>query len=78
MSSTYEPHGATSNTDTSLGHASYSAGRIQGYLTAVDRGDAPITTLMQQQDANSRNAARQAKVRGEVSDAIEKYNQTAN
>ncbi|OTA53711.1 hypothetical protein K449DRAFT_439914 [Hypoxylon sp. EC38] len=48
---------------------------ILAYTTAVAKGDAPITTLLQQQIIGVELAARRAKVQREVDDAINKYKQ---
>lgn len=48
---------------------------ILAYTTAVSKGDAPITTLLQQQDIEVELAVRHAKVQREVDDAMKKLKQ---
>ncbi|KAI4862433.1 hypothetical protein F4820DRAFT_24364 [Hypoxylon rubiginosum] len=71
----HEQHGAAANEGVSASQTSYSARSIQEYVTAVARGDAPITTLLQQQGTESSLAARQAKVQCEINGAVAKFDQ---
>ncbi|KAI0133405.1 hypothetical protein F4776DRAFT_134548 [Hypoxylon sp. NC0597] len=48
---------------------------ILAYTTAVAEGDAPITTLLQQQGIEAELASRRAKVQREVEDAMNKLKQ---
>ncbi|KAI1135766.1 hypothetical protein F5Y05DRAFT_415766 [Hypoxylon sp. FL0543] len=50
---------------------------ILAYTAAVAKGDAPITTLLQQQDTEAELAARRAKVQKEVDAAMDKYSQAS-
>lgn len=77
MGPAHEQPDTTANVATPTDHTSYSAASIHEYVTGVAQGDAPITTMLQQGGTDSNLAARQAKVQGEVSDAIEKYGQAA-
>ncbi|KAI1401974.1 hypothetical protein F4819DRAFT_456278 [Hypoxylon fuscum] len=49
---------------------------IHTYTTSISKGDAPVTTLLLQQNTESSVAARQAKVQREVNDAMAKLHQT--
>ncbi|XXG96321.1 hypothetical protein Hte_002603 [Hypoxylon texense] len=65
-----------SHTTSQTCQAMLSAQRLQEYTTRVTEGQAPITTLLQQnQSTQSSQAVRQAKVHREVNDAMTKYHQ---
>ncbi|KAI1410027.1 hypothetical protein F5Y13DRAFT_192772 [Hypoxylon sp. FL1857] len=62
-------------THTQAGRVPSTPQSILAYITSVANGDAPVTTLLQQQSAEEEVAARGAKVQREVHDAMNKYEQ---
>ncbi|KAI0830928.1 hypothetical protein F5Y06DRAFT_205124 [Hypoxylon sp. FL0890] len=65
------------NTDTHTDRVVLPAQRILAYITAVGKGDAPVTTLLQQQSTEAEPAARRAKVQREVDAAMDMFNQAS-
>ncbi|OTA96316.1 hypothetical protein M434DRAFT_27965 [Hypoxylon sp. CO27-5] len=61
--------------DTQTDRVVRAAPSIFAYATAVAKGDAPWTTLIQQQDIEARVAARDTRVQHEVDDAVSKLKQ---
>ncbi|KAI1214308.1 uncharacterized protein F4807DRAFT_407505 [Annulohypoxylon truncatum] len=68
------PSEAPSNTHTN--RASFATDSTFAYAASVTRGDAPVNTLLQHGDTDSRQATRHTKVQHEVDNAMAKLSQT--
>ncbi|KAI1401970.1 hypothetical protein F4819DRAFT_486049 [Hypoxylon fuscum] len=73
------PSNTNSNTNAETDQASSLTPSTLAYMTSVKKGDAPVSTLLQQdKDTLSSVADRDAKVRREVEEAMAKFQQASS
>ncbi|KAI2465587.1 hypothetical protein F4781DRAFT_17881 [Annulohypoxylon bovei var. microspora] len=63
--------------NTQTNRALLSTHSIFGYTTSITRGDAPVSTLLQHGNIDSRLTTRKTKVQREVNDAMAKLSQAS-